>query len=97
MFSSNEQFEEPVIYEALFDSETVEDFELTDAMSNPIAFKATMYLDKALKAPDQAQFVKAMAKEITDHCERKHWEIMARSQVPKDHKVLPAVWAMRCK
>ena len=38
-----------------------------------------------------------MAKEVADHSKRHHWQVVPRSEVPKDQKVLPAVWAMRRK
>jgi hypothetical protein len=56
-------------------------------MSDPIAFAAssdpdTMYLHKALRAPDRSEFIKAMQQEIKDHEELKHWELVPQSQVP---------------
>jgi Reverse transcriptase (RNA-dependent DNA polymerase)/GAG-pre-integrase domain len=56
-----------------------------------------LYLNEALAADDRAEFVRAMDKEVQAHVENKNWEIVLRSDIPKDKKVLPAVWAMRRK
>ena len=71
-------------------------------MLNPMAFlstanKDTMYFDQAMRAPDSNEFVKAVIKEVNDHIERKHWELIPREQVPKGVKVLPSVWSMKRK
>ena len=38
-----------------------------------------------------------MIKEVEDHVQRKHWELIPISQVPKVTKVLDPVWAMKRK
>ena len=38
-----------------------------------------------------------MIKEVEDHVQRKHWELLPISQVPKGTKVLDSVWAMKRK
>ena len=50
-----------------------------------------------MKAPDRAQFVKAMECEIQGHEEGKHLVFVPKHQVPKGTKVLDAVWSMRRK
>ena len=50
-----------------------------------------------MKAPDRAQFVKAMECEIKGHEEGKHWVLVPKHQVPKGTKVLDAVWSMQRK
>ena len=50
-----------------------------------------------MKAPDRKEFIKACVKEVNDHIDRKHWELIPRSEVPEGVKVLPAVWSMKCK
>ena len=79
-----------------------DDILLQSAMSHPISFKSTsdpdtMYYHEAMRAPDRKEFIKAMAREVQDHAERHHWEVIPRTEVPKDQKVLPAVWAMKRK
>ena len=79
-----------------------EDYALQDGMDDRIAFKAigdpdTMCYHQAMRAPDRRQFVGAMIKEVEDHVQRKHWEIIPISQVPKGTKVLDSVWAMKRK
>ena len=39
----------------------------------------------------------AIAKEIADHCKRKHWVVIPRNEVPHEQDVLPAVWSMKRK
>jgi hypothetical protein len=38
-----------------------------------------------------------MQTEIDAHTENDHWDIIARKDVPTEHKVLDSVWAMKCK
>jgi hypothetical protein len=69
---------------------------------DPIVFKATadpdvMYLHEALREPDAAEFKEAMKKEVNDHTENGHWQVVEKASVPKGVKILPAVWAMRRK
>lgn len=70
--------------------------------SDPIAFKATadpdtMYLHEAMKEPDAKQFQEAMRKEVAEHTDNGHWEVVLRTAVPEGVKVLPAVWSMKRK
>jgi len=54
-------------------------------------------LSQAMKVPDAAEFQKSMAQEFNAHCNKKHWTFVLQSSLPPGTKVLPAVWAMRCK
>ena len=63
------------------------------ASSNP----DILTLNEAMVAPDAHQFRQAMLKEVRAHEERHHWEIIPKTQVPKDAIVVPSVWAMRRK
>ena len=79
-----------------------DDYRLQEEMEDPIAFLAssnadTMYFDQAMKQPDCKEFIKAVVKEVNDHIECKHWQLIPRSQVPKDTKVLDSVWSMKRK
>jgi len=56
-----------------------------------------MYYHEAMRAPDRKESIKAMTKKVQDHAERCHWEVMPRSEVPKDQKVLLSVWSMKGK
>jgi hypothetical protein len=71
-------------------------------MADPIAFAASsspdvMYVNQALCAPDHDEFLKAMEKEVRDHEQRGHWELIPKSQVPEGTIILPAVWSMKRK
>eukprot|EP00978_Attheya_sp_CCMP212_P022796 scaffold68573_cov79-Attheya_sp.AAC.1 len=71
-------------------------------MADPIAFAASsdpdnLYLHEAMREPDKKQFMEAMKKEVSSHEGNHHWELTKRSSIPKQHKVLPAVWAMKRK
>lgn len=79
-----------------------DDYKLQDEMCDPIAFKATgdpdnMYYHQALKAPDKDEFLKAIIKEVNDHIDGNHWELVPASEVPKGTKILDSVWAMKRK
>jgi len=71
--------------------------------SNPFAFSATladedtMYLNQAKKEPDWKQFHEAMIKEIKDHTDGKHWEVVPRDSMPKGHRAMRGVWSMKRK
>ena len=74
------------------------------ALNNPILYanKAsnnpdTLYMHEALRAPDAAEFKRAMVKEVVDHTERGHWEVIPKSDLPAGETILPAVWSMRRK
>ena len=56
----------------------------------------TMYLHKAMRVPDQAEFLKAMRKEKTIRRETETIPKVPRSCVPKDHNILPTTWQMKC-
>ena len=77
--------------------------ESPDLEDNPLlAFKVnadpeTMYMHEALKEPDRAQFINAMLKEVSDQKGNGNFSIISKSEVPKDAKVLPAVWQMKRK
>jgi hypothetical protein len=57
----------------------------------------TMTLERAMREPDAEEFIKAMEKELQDHTERGHWEIVPASLVPKTAKPINMVWSMKRK
>ena len=80
----------------------IQDFEIQEAMNNPIAFTATsnpdtLYYHEALQALDRDNFIQAMQKEVQDHEEREHWELIPQSEVSERTIILPAVWSMKHK
>ena len=77
-------------------------YQIAEELEDPIAFVASanpdiMYSDQAMREPDSAQFEKAMLDEVKAHTDNKHWVVRKRTDLPKNTKVLPAVWAMRRK
>jgi hypothetical protein len=57
-----------------------------------------MYImHEAMAAPDQDEFVKVMQKEVDSHTINQNWVIINKNKLPKGHKILPAIWAMRQK
>ena len=78
------------------------DYDIQKQMDQPISFLSktdadTMYLHQAMSEPDKESFKLAIAKEIADHCKRKHWVVIPRNEVPHEQDVLPAVWSMKRK
>ena len=76
--------------------------DILQELEDPITFamKATMdpdtlYYHEAMNAPDAAEFKESMVKEVMDHFDRGHWEIIEKKDVPVGEDVLPAVWAMK--
>lgn len=77
-------------------------FLVTPYMEFVVAYAATadpdvMYLNQAMAAPDRAEFLTAMQKEVQSHTDNENWVIMNRDDVPTGQNVLPSVWAMRRK
>lgn len=93
------------VYSAYYDALHEDDYELQDKMEDPISFLSelddknhdTLYYHDAMKQSDADQFKDAMKKEFVDHCKRDHWDLIPMSEVPKDHRVLDSVWAMKRK
>jgi hypothetical protein len=56
-----------------------------------------MYYHQAMKQEDSLQFKQAMQLEIDAHTTNDHWDVIPQEEVPKDHKVLDSVWAMKRK
>ena len=56
----------------------------------------TMYHHQAMKEPDSADFIAAMQKEMDDQMPDGNFEIVHQSQLPKETRVFPSVWQMRC-
>ena len=50
-----------------------------------------------MKANDKKEFQIAMKKEFDAHSDRNHWEVIPKSEVPDNEKILDSVWAMRRK
>ena len=75
---------------------------MQDPITDPISFLAktdadTLYFHQAMRQDDKPLFVEAVVKEINDHIDRKHWELIPKSEVPANVEVLPAVWSMKRK
>jgi hypothetical protein len=91
------------VYSAYYDAMHEDDYKMQDDMTDPIAFLArtsdpdTMYYHQAMKQPDRKEFAKAVIKEINDHVERKHWELIPIEEVPENTPILDSVWAMKRK
>ena len=56
-----------------------------------------MYFNEALIQPDAPQLVDTIIKEINNHVDQKHWELVPRDQVPRSQTILPSVWSMKQK
>ena len=54
-------------------------------------------LKKMLQQDDKNDFFQAMVKEINDHTEKKHWDLVHRSDMPPGTKIILAVWAFKRK
>ena len=40
-----------------------------------------MNYQQAMQQSDRVEFIKAMVKEVDDHCERDHWEVIDRTSI----------------
>jgi hypothetical protein len=80
----------------------IQDFEIQETLADPIAFAATsnpdtLYLHEAMSAPDRDKFIEAIQREVQDHENFDHWELVPKADVPDSTIILPAVWSMKCK
>lgn len=69
---------------------------------NPIALISTinwdtMYFNQAMREKDAPQFIEAIMTEMNDRINRKHGNLIPRSEVSNGHKVLPSVRSMKRK
>ena len=48
-----------------------------------------------LKQPDEADFVQATMKEVTDHEERRNCEVISRCKKPKEVKTILSIWPFK--
>ena len=71
---------------------------------NPRLFKAkkgndpdTPGMMEALSGPFRDEFLKAMGNEITELEHHGTWEVVKRSTVPDNKKILPGTWAFKVK
>ena len=66
-------------------------------ITQPDGYPDAMPLNVALQQPDRDKFIHAMARELEQHTELKHWKIIHKSQVPWNAKPIPMVWTLQCK
>ena len=66
-------------------------------IAQPDGYPDAMPVNVALQQPDCDKFIHAMARELEQHTELKHWNIIHKSQVPKITKPIPIVWTLRRK
>ena len=66
-------------------------------IAQPDGYPDAMPLNVALQQPDRDKFIHAMAHELEQHTELKHWKIIHKSQVPKNAKPIPMVWTLQRK
>ena len=66
-------------------------------IAQPDGYPDAMPLNVALQQPDRDKFIHAMARELEQHTELKHWKIIHKSQVPKNAKTIPMVWTLQHK
>ena len=50
-----------------------------------------------LQEDDKNEFISAMMKEIKDHEDRNHWDVMLRDDLPKGAKTILAIWSFKRK
>jgi hypothetical protein len=69
---------------------------------NPIVMMSssdpdTMYYHEILQQHDKNDFMDAMELEINNHTSKRHWELIKRTSIKKNVRILPCVWSMRRK
>ena len=59
--------------------------------------KDNLYLDKAMKADDCEEFMKAMGKEIKHLTTEDAWEIIPKSSLPTSAHIILLIWIFKRK
>lgn len=57
----------------------------------------TFTFKEMCQQPDMPKFIDAMVKEVADHNERLHWDIIPRAEIPAGMKTILAVWSFKRK
>ena len=66
-------------------------------ITQPDSYPDAMPLNVSMQQPDRDKFISAMARELGQHSELKHWKVIHKSQVPKNAKPIPMVMTLRRK
>ena len=66
-------------------------------IAQPDGYPDAMPLNVAMQQPDRDKFIAAMARELGQHTELKHWKVIHKFQVLKNAKPIPMVWTLRRK
>ena len=67
------------------------------ALATDLSNNEVFTYSQAMRQPDRQEFIKAMAKEVGDHEERGHWELVLRSTLPEGVKTIKAIWSFKRK
>ena len=62
-----------------------------------MADKDTMHYGQAMKAPDVADFIRAMEKEVKDLNDTGVWKLVKKTEMPKDAKLIRLIWSFKRK
>ena len=67
-----------------------------------LAYKASanpdiLYMHEAMKYQDQKELITSIKKEVTDQTDNGNSSAIPNYEVPKEAKVIPAVWQMKSK
>ena len=86
----------------IFSIEAMFPNEVPDVMDPLLAYKAmsdpdVMYLHQAMKEKDKEEFIKAMRDEVRDQANNGNFTVIRKDKIPKDKRLLKAVWQMRRK
>jgi hypothetical protein len=54
-----------------------------------------MYLHKAMKEPNRAQFQEAMVKEVKDQLDNGNFTVVKSTTILEEEPVIPTVWQMK--
>ena len=66
-------------------------------ITQPDGYPDAMPLNMAIQQSNQDKFIHAMARELCQHMELKHWKIIHKSQVMKNVKPIPIIWTLQHK
>ncbi len=80
------------LYDGTLNSVHLLSFVTEDLSSNEV-----FTFHQAMKEHDVLDFIEAMKKELKDHTEREHWEVVPRSDMPSGQRAIKSIWSFKRK
>ena len=70
---------------------------LFSLVTQDLSSNETFHYGQAMQQADKDDFREAMIKEVRDHEQRGHWELVLRSDMPEGMKAIKSIWSFKRK